>query len=54
MYVVRNMPSTDVLRNESKRIILLIAWNTTGQAILANFVVKLVKGKILVEKILIY
>ncbi len=40
MYIVGNMPSTDVLRNKSKRIILLIAWNAIGQEILANFVVK--------------
>jgi hypothetical protein len=40
MYVARNMPSMDVLRNESERIILLIAWNAIGQEILANFVVK--------------
>ncbi len=39
-YVVGNMPSTDVMRNKSKRIILLIAWNAIGQEILANFVVK--------------
>ncbi len=39
-YVIGNMPSTDVFRNESKRIILLIAWNAVGQEILANFVVK--------------
>jgi hypothetical protein len=39
-YVVGNMPSMDVLRNESKRIILLIIWNAIGQEILANFVVK--------------
>ena len=39
-YIVRNMPSTDVLRNESKQIILLIAWNAIGREILANFVVK--------------
>ncbi len=39
-YVIGNMPSTDVLRNKSKRIILLIAWNAIGQEILANFVVK--------------
>ncbi len=40
MYVIGNMPSTDVLRNESERIILLIAWNAIGQEILANFIVK--------------
>jgi hypothetical protein len=39
-YVIGNMPSTDVLRNESKRIILLIIWNVIGQEVLANFVVK--------------
>ncbi len=39
-YVVGNMPSMDVLRNESKRIILLIVWNAIGREILANFVVK--------------
>ncbi len=39
-YVVRNMPSTDGLRNESKQIILLIVWNAIGQEILAYFVVK--------------
>jgi hypothetical protein len=39
-YVVGNMPSADVLRNESKRIFLLIVWNAIGQEILANFVVK--------------
>ncbi len=39
-YVVGNMPSTDVLRNESKQIILLIVWNSIGQEILANFVVR--------------
>ncbi len=44
----------DVLRNESKQIILLIAWNTIGWEILANFVVKLAKGQILVEKNLVY
>ncbi len=30
-YVVGNMPSTDVLRNESERIILLIVWNAIGE-----------------------
>jgi hypothetical protein len=40
MYIVGNMPSTDVLRNESERIILLIVWNAIGWEILANFVVK--------------
>jgi hypothetical protein len=40
MYVVRNMPSTDVLRNESKWIILLIVWNAIGWEILVNFVVR--------------
>ncbi len=40
MYVIRNMPSTDVLRNKAKRIILLIIWNAIGREILANFVVK--------------
>jgi hypothetical protein len=39
-YVVENIPSTDVLRNKSKRIILLIVWNVIGQEILSNFVVK--------------
>ncbi len=39
-YVVGNMPSTDVLQNESEWIILLIAWNAIGQEIPANFVVK--------------
>ncbi len=39
-YIVRNMPSTDVLRNKSKWIILLIVWNAIGQEILANFVVR--------------
>ncbi len=39
-YVVRNMPSTDVLRNESERIILLIIKNAIGQEILANLVVR--------------
>ncbi len=39
-YVLGNMPSTDVLRDESKWIILLIAWNAIGWEILANFVVK--------------
>ncbi len=39
-YVLGNMPSMDVLRNESKQIILLITWNAIGQEILANFVVK--------------
>ncbi len=39
-YVVGNMPPTDGLRNESKRIILLIIWNGIGQEILTNFVVK--------------
>ncbi len=39
-YIVGNMPSTDVLRNKSKWIILLIIWNTIGQEILANFVVR--------------
>ncbi len=53
-YVVGNMPSMDVLRNESKQIILLILWNAIGQEILANFVVRQAKGQILVEKILIY
>jgi hypothetical protein len=53
-YVVGNMPSMDVLRNESNWIILLIAWNAIGQKILANFVVKLAKGQILVAKILVY
>ncbi len=53
-YIVGNMPSTDVLRNKSKGIILLIAWNAIGQEILANFVVKYAKRQILVEKILIY
>jgi hypothetical protein len=48
------MPSTYVLRNESERIILLIAFNAIGQEILANFVVKEAKGQILVEKVLIY
>ncbi len=40
MYAVGNMPSTDVLKNKSERIILLIAWKAMGQEILANFVVK--------------
>jgi hypothetical protein len=55
-YIVGNMPSTDVLRNESERIILLIAWNAIGQEILilANFIVKWAKGQNLVEKILVY
>ncbi len=37
-YVVGNMPSTDVLRNKSKRIILLIVWIAIGQEILANVI----------------
>ncbi len=53
-YVVGNMLSTDVLRNKSKRIILLIAWNAIGQEVLANFAAKKDKGQILVEKILVY
>ncbi len=40
MYVVGNKYSMDVLRNESKQKILLIAWNPIEQEILANFVVK--------------
>ncbi len=40
MYVIGNLPSTEVLRNESERIISLIAWNAIGQEILANFIVK--------------
>jgi hypothetical protein len=39
-YVIGNMPWMDVLRNESKRIILLIVWNAIGREILAKFVVK--------------
>ncbi len=39
-YIVRNMPSTDVLRNKSKWIILLIAWNAIGRDVIANFVIK--------------
>jgi hypothetical protein len=39
-YVIGKMPSTDVLRKESKQIMLLIAWSAIGQKILANFVVK--------------
>ncbi len=37
---VGNMPSTDVSRKESKRIMSLIVWNAIGQEILANFIVK--------------
>ncbi len=48
------MPSMDVLKNKSKRVILLIAWGAIWQEILANFVVKWAKGQILVEKILVY
>jgi hypothetical protein len=40
MYVVGNMPSTEVLRDKSERVILLITWSAIGQEILADFVVK--------------
>ncbi len=39
-YTVGNLSSTDVLSNESKRMVLLFAWNAIGQQSLANFVVK--------------
>ncbi len=38
--IIGNMPSTDVLKNESEQIISLIAWSAIGQEIPANFVVK--------------
>jgi hypothetical protein len=53
-YVIRNMPSADVLRNESKRIILLVVWNAIGWEILADFVVKQAKGQTFFKKSLIY